>query len=472
VGLSSSEIAIAIPLRINPGPAAEMVIDQGDGQSGMAGERLDDIALAVKITDRCGTRLRRVPVSWIVEPPDAATLEVTVNATDGQGRASTLVRLGNRSGPFQVIAQSGELRQVFTVTVTAVPTSINVISGDQQDVPIGQEAAAALAVEVRAADGRPIEGVGIAFVVDQGDGVLTAPFVRSDSQGRGATRFVAGNNPGPVRVLAIIAASQSAAQKLSTANQTSPLIAEFHLRVTGAAPLISSLTFVNGASFRPGWVPGSTGTVFGVNLTQALDGVVITGPAPFPTDLLGVSVSVNGIPAPILGVANVSGQEQINIQVPFEIPAPTKATVILENNGTAVTIPGVSIERAQPGIFEAFLDGRMQAAALHADFSLVTRVNPARRGETILLFLTGLGPTRAPVETNQAGPIPARRTVFDVAVGIDHAGMVNSGAFYAPGLVTVYQTNFVVAGDVESGDRSLNVVAQGVSSKETVIPVE
>ncbi|MDA1076942.1 MAG: hypothetical protein O3A63_19680, partial [Proteobacteria bacterium] len=84
----------------------------------------------------------------------------------------------------------------------------------------------------------------------------------------------------------------------------------------------------------------------------------------------------------------------------------------------------------------------------------------------------GLGPTRTPVATNEAGPVPARQTVFDVAVGIDHAGMANSGAFYAPGLVSVYQINFIVAANVQSGDRTLNVVAQGVPSKETVIPVE
>ena len=471
-GLLAGESLITIPLRINAGPADQMVIDQGDGQRGIAGERLDDVALAVKITDRCGTRLHAVPVAWTVEPPDAATLESTVNATDGQGRASTLVRLGTRPGPFQIIATSGEMRQAFNLTVTAEPAKLSAIGGNEQSVPIGTEANESLVVEVQAADGQTIEGVGIAFVVDQGDGSVTIPFSRTNSQGRASTRFLAGTTAGSVRVLAIVANSQTLSQKSANVNQVSTILAEFNLRVTGRAPLVSSVNFVNGASFQPGWVPGSTGTVFGVNLTEGLDGAVVAGPAPFPTDLLGVSLSVNGIPAPILGVANVNGQEQINIQVPFEIPAPSSATVILENNGTAVTVPGVGIERAQAGIFEAVLDGRSQAAALHTDFSLVTKANPARRGETILLFLTGLGPTRTPVATNEAGPVPARQTVFDVAVGIDHAGMANSGAFYAPGLVSVYQINFIVAADVQSGDRTLNVVAQGVSSTETVIPVE
>ncbi len=471
-GLVAGTPVITIPLRINSGPPDQMIIDQGDGQRGAAGERLDDVALAVKITDRCGARLRGVPVGWRVEPPDAASLESTVNATDGQGRASTLVRLGSRPGPFQVIATSGEMRQTFNLTVTATPSKLVAIGGNEQSVPIGAEASESLVVEVQADDGQTIEGVGISFLVAQGDGTVTNPFSRTDAQGRASTGFLAGTTAGPVRVLAIVTNSQSLSQKLATINQAPTILAEFNLRVTGRAPLVSSLNFVNAASFQPGWVPGSTGTVFGVNLTDALDGAVVAGPAPFPTELLGVKVSVNGIPAPILGVANVNGQEQINIQVPFEIPAPSSATVILENNGTAVTVPGVAIETAQPGIFEAFLDGRSQAAALHADFSLVTKANPARRGETILLFLTGVGPLATPAATNEAGPVPARQSIFGVAIGLDHAGMANSGAFYAPGLVSVYQINFVVGAEVQAGDRVLNVVVQGVSSPETVLPVE
>ncbi len=49
--------------------------------------------------------------------------------------------------------------------------------------------------------------------------------------------------------------------------------------------------------------------------------------------------------------------------------------------------------------------------------------------------------------------------------------MVNSGAFYAPGLLSVFQINFVVGNTVAFGERNLNVVAQGVSSQEVRFPV-
>ena len=67
--------------------------------------------------------------------------------------------------------------------------------------------------------------------------------------------------------------------------------------------------------------------------------------------------------------------------------------------------------------------------------------------------------------TNVAGPIPAAKAIFDVAVGIDHVGMVNSGAFYAPGLLSVFQINFVVGNTVAFGERNLNVVAQACRAK-------
>jgi uncharacterized protein (TIGR03437 family) len=56
-------------------------------------------------------------------------------------------------------------------------------------------------------------------------------------------------------------------------------------------------------------------------------------------------------------------------------------------------------------------------------------------------------------------------------VGIDHAGMVSLGAFYAPGLIGAYQINFTVADGVPAGNRILNVVSNGVSSQEALLPV-
>jgi uncharacterized protein (TIGR03437 family) len=147
---------------------------------------------------------------------------------------------------------------------------------------------------------------------------------------------------------------------------------------------------------------------------------------------------------------------------------------VINNNGSTTTITGVQILSVQPGIFEVSVEGGRFAAALHADYSLVTPSNPARPGDVIQLFLTGLGATNPPVATNVVGPTPAAQTVSAPTVGIDDAGMevLGNAAFYAPALVTVYQVNFVVGPNVQSGNRSLNVALDGVFSQKVELPVQ
>jgi uncharacterized protein (TIGR03437 family) len=92
----------------------------------------------------------------------------------------------------------------------------------------------------------------------------------------------------------------------------------------------------------------------------------------------------------------------------------------------------------------------------------------------IQLFLTGLGATNPVVPTNAVGPVPLARTVLDPVVGIDDAGqaVAENTAFYAPGLVTVYQINFVVGANVQSGNRELNVSIGGARSPKVLLPVQ
>ena len=125
----------------------------------------------------------------------------------------------------------------------------------------------------------------------------------------------------------------------------------------------------------------------------------------------------------------------------------------------------------QPGIFEIDVEGGRLVAALHADFNLVTPANPARPGEVILLFVTGLGPTETPLMTNQVGPIPAAATVVHPVVGIDDQGAEVLGSYFAPNLLTVYQINFKVLLNPQSGNRKISVVADGIPSQDALMPI-
>jgi uncharacterized protein (TIGR03437 family) len=126
---------------------------------------------------------------------------------------------------------------------------------------------------------------------------------------------------------------------------------------------------------------------------------------------------------------------------------------------------------SQPGIFEVSIQGGMYAAALHADYRLVAPSDPARPGETILLFVTGMGTLQPPVATNQPGPTPAPRAALDPIVGIDDAGVVDFGAYYAPNFLTLYQINFRVPDDITTGDHRVSVGAGGAFSQTAILPV-
>jgi len=465
LGLSRKDVLETVSLRVLAGPPRIARKIRGDLQSGPAGQLVTAEALVVAITDICGTALRGVDVAWAVEPASAATLVNTISPTDSSGHSSTLIRMGNVAGPFLVHARAGDLAATFNLSVTQVPTSVAAAGGDGQRIALGTTAAEPLTVEVRDQDGGPVAGTPVGFSVDLGEATLGATDLLTDENGRASVSVTAGQTLGRL----LVTARAGGAGAASAVAQSAPFFT-FVLEVVGASPSATPAGFVNGASFRTGWTPGAIGTVFGTDLMEGVDGAIVAGPAPFPTLLQDVSVLVNGVAAPIVALADVNGQQQINVQVPFET-APGFASVELRNSGSSTMVEGVPVSALHPGVFEVS-DGDVRvAAALHADFTLVTRSNPARNGETILLFVTGLGELDQAVGTNVGGPIPPRQAAETPVVGIDNEGMPVTGAFYAPGLIGTYQVNFVVGPDVAPGVRSLSVVSAGAASQPVGLPV-
>ncbi len=463
-GLGSIDIALepdgdpvlSVEFRASRGPAGLITKAQGDNQSGSPGQLLNQVALVARVTDICENAVQGASVTWSVEPPEAAMLVNTIGTTDGQGRASTLVRLGNRPGPFTITATSGSMTAVFNLTVEVDATQLAIVSGNNQTLALGEIAAFPLVVEARDDNNQGVPGVEITFAVVQGSATITTETtVTTNSLGRAQASVRAGAVLGTIRI-----AASAVGRNVS-----------FTLNTIGRLPQVTTLGFVNGASFRQGWVPGSAGSIFGVELMEGVNGAVLPREFPFSTILRGVRVRINGVAAPILGLANVNGQEQINVQVPFGLTAPSTATVRIENNGAQSTVRGVPLFPVQPGIFENRRDGVRIAAALHPDFSLVEPSNPARRGKVVLLFLTGLGLTDPEVATNVPGPVPAARSVVSPVVGIDDEGVEVLGSFYAPELISAYQINFRVPTDAQLGNRKLSVVSGGVASQDTLLPI-
>ena len=457
--LSSALRSVDVGFVAGVGPAARIEKRQGDGLAGSPGERLDGPgqALVARVTDVCSTPIAGAPVTWQISPAGAATLENARQITSPSGDLSALVKLGNQIGPVTITARVGAVSAGFTVFVTAVPTQMSIFDGDGQVVEVGQPAALPLVVELRDDRGLPAAGIPVSFTVLDGEATLGSAVVETNGLGRASTSVIAGQTIGTLAVEA----------------RAGELAVVFGLTVMGSTPFVSSVGFVNGASFAVGWVPGSLGSIFGTGLTAGLEGILQASSSPLPNELGGVSVTANGLSAPILSLANVNGQEQINIQVPVDVPAPADdITVTIENNGSVASFSGVRTHFVQPGIFQITSPEGLFAAALHSDFSPVTPENPARPGEMIVLFLTGLGPTEPLVGTNVPGPVPAPTSVIEPTVTVDGLPAKVLGSFYAPTLVAVYQINFMIPAAVPSGNLKIVVTAGGASSLPLLIPVK
>jgi hypothetical protein len=215
---------------------------------------------------------------------------------------------------------------------------------------------------------------------------------------------------------------------------------------------------VNAAGFQGGIAPGTIAAIIGSGISNGISGVVqptaLVGP--LPTQLAGVQVLFNGIAAPIYAVSNVGGQEQLSIQVPFEVQ-PGTATVEIRTGATSQVLSNVAIQALSPGVFETTSGGSKYAVAVKDDGSFVSPSNPARRGDKLRVYATGLGQVNGGTGTNRAGT--GQAVLGPVIIGLNNAGYPAT-AEYVAGVVGLYVVTFTVPSDVPSGSALPFVVAE------------
>jgi uncharacterized protein (TIGR03437 family) len=238
--------------------------------------------------------------------------------------------------------------------------------------------------------------------------------------------------------------------------------------VTAGDPATSALSVVNAASFAPGISPGSLATVFGTGLTT-FGGIVSAGRFPLPTSLVGTSVTLNGIVAPIIATASIGSQEQINFQVPYELAGTSRATLVVTANGRSSSPVDVPIAAAQP---EVFMIGDDLPAVTTASGEPVRPDSGAARGSVVTIYATGLGGVmNAPASGRAAVADPLSRVVSPVEVRIGGVAAPVSFAGLAPGFAGLYQINAQIPGAVAPGSAELVVSAGGATSSAVSVAV-
>jgi len=295
-----------------------------------------------------------------------------------------------------------------------------------------------------------VGGVAVGFAVTSGSATLSAPSAVTNAQGQAQVAVTAGPNIGPVVVTA------------SAGNQS----ATFNLTVRAPGPSLTSDSFLNGASFLPtqaqtgGISPCSIATIRASGLAPGIQGVVAPplnfGPLPYL--LAGDKVTFGTSAAPLFSVANSNGQESVTVQVPCDVaPGSVQVTVNVSGGSNTAT---VQVKPASPGIFESLgADNVRRAVLVRPDGSFVDAVNnPARRGETIRLYATGLGLAAPPAGTNQI-PISGIDSLITGTpiVGINNSGVQVVSAKVANNLIGVWEVAFVVPSDAPAGDLILSI---------------
>jgi len=245
---------------------------------------------------------------------------------------------------------------------------------------------------------------------------------------------------------------------------------------TGPAPSIPDGGIVNNGSFalHPApLAPGSIAAIFGSNLN---DGTPICGTdfanGKLLTSICGASVKVNGVPAPMF----YAQPGQLGIQIPFELAGANSAQVVVDVLGQTSTPRTIFLGPAAPGIFTVNQQGTGQGAILIANSDILVAPagsipqrtsRPARRGEIVTIFLTGLGVTSPALDTG--APSAGNPTAVAATVTIDGLPAEVSFSGTAPGFVGLNQVNVTIPEGARIAEDVQVVVTLDTSVSNTVL---
>lgn len=223
-----------------------------------------------------------------------------------------------------------------------------------------------------------------------------------------------------------------------------------------SAQQINVLGVTSAGGFEVGLTPsGGISSVFLTGL-QGIPPLTQAQAFPLPLSLAGVQVQVNGFTCPVIAVADTGAFQQINFQAVAVQPPGTNnnvVTVIQTTSGLprSASLNGVGISQS---VFFVYPNGNA-IIQRPADSSLITPENPARPGDILVLYATGLGQEIPAVPPGEPTPIEPLSRVPNSSLTV---GGISAQLLYVgltPGLAGVNQINFIVPDGVSPGDVDL-----------------
>lgn len=241
---------------------------------------------------------------------------------------------------------------------------------------------------------------------------------------------------------------------------------------SGSNVYLNPVGVVNAASSAPFTAqvaPGEFLTLYGSGLANTTASATL----PFPTTFNGVQVFVNQTQAPIYYVSPT----QISIVVPYGTTADSVAQIYVINNGANSNSVSAFTGSTSVGVFTNPAGGLGYAAALHPDYSVISKSSPAQIGETVAVYLAGMGIVIPPVQDGAAASMTTLSTttatplvyLLDAGGNYLHAKVSFSGL--APGYAGLYQINFAVPPGTASGDATIEIVGPDSDAFQALLPI-
>jgi uncharacterized protein (TIGR03437 family) len=251
-----------------------------------------------------------------------------------------------------------------------------------------------------------------------------------------------------------------------------------NVSVTVTAPLPTITKVTNAGSFAQASIsPGEIITVFGADPAHPIGpttavGLTLDASGAVSTTIGGVQVLVNGFACPMV----FASATQVSAVVPYQLAPFTGSAVPVLVKFLGQTSNGlqVNIATTAPGIFTANSSGTGPGAILNSNNSVNAPNNPATRGDTVVVYLTGEGQTSPAGVTGKVTTVsstppltPAPLLPVSITVGGQPAQFSFAGE--APGFVAgVMQLNVQLPTNTGTGDLALVVTIGGNPSQTGV----
>lgn len=351
----------------------------------------------------------------------------------------------------------------FGGTLPATPAGVTAVPGFPTTGNAGATLTPAFTVEVVDGKGLKLAGVTVAFTAS-GASVNPAS-ATTDAQGRAASVVTLGATAGTATVTATVAGLPAV-----TANVTVVI-----------APAGGTITSVNtaGSPVSAGIAGNTFIEIKGINLVPATTpstGVIWSNAPEFqqgkmPTNLQGISVTVNGKPAYIYfycsAVTSACAADQVNALTGLETLSGNAQIVVLNNGVPSATFAVV----AKPVVPSLLLfNAQGYVAATHLNFTLLGPTTlypgastPAAPGEQVVLYAVGFGPPTNTLTEGSSTQSGSLATLPICKIGANTAQVSFAGVI-APGL---YQLNITVPNPQPPapGDNSISCTYNGASTE-------